>query len=69
MLYLLHSLAGELCVWVKVLLMILARNQPKHVQNNRDSAPLTNACTHIYNSTITSFYHIRTRERAKYESV
>ena len=26
MLYLSHSLAGEFCVWVKVLLMILARN-------------------------------------------
>ena len=40
MLYLPHSLAGELCVWIKALLMILAWNSPKNVQNNHDSAPL-----------------------------
>ena len=41
MLYLPDRLAGGFCVWVKVPLMILTRNQPKNVQNNRVSAPLT----------------------------
>ena len=40
MLYLPHSLAGEFCAWVKALLMSPARNKPKNVQNNHDSAPL-----------------------------
>ena len=45
MLYLPHRLAGEFCVWVKVLLIILAWNSPKNGKNNRDSAPLNRYLT------------------------